>query len=189
MLEGVKQLGLRLPKAAQLLQSRIALASNDQFPDISEAGLLADLSGWLMPYLAGVTTEQDWKSFDPMPALQALIGWDNLRRLEVIAPAQFTTPLGRNIAIDYSGESPAIELRIQEVFGQTHHPMIGDQPLKVTLLSPAHRPIQVTKDIPGFWTGSYADVRKDMRAQYPRHPWPEDPTQADPTLRAKPRKT
>jgi ATP-dependent helicase HrpB len=121
--------------------------------------------------------------------LQALIGWDNLRRLETIAPAQFTTPLGRNIAIDYSGESPAIELRIQEVFGQTHHPMVGDQPLKVTLLSPAHRPIQVTKDIPGFWTGSYADVRKDMRAQYPRHPWPEDPTQADPTLRAKPRKT
>ena len=189
MLEGIKQLGLRLPKAAQLLQARIAVASNDQYPDISDAGLLADLSGWLMPYLAGVTTEQDWKSFDPMPALQALIGWDNLRRLETIAPAQFTTPLGRNIAIDYSGESPAIELRIQEVFGQTHHPMVGDQPLKVTLLSPAHRPIQVTKDIPGFWTGSYADVRKDMRAQYPRHPWPEDPTQADPTLRAKPRKT
>ena len=189
MLEGVKQLGLRLPKAAQLLQSRIALASNDQFPDISEAGLLADLSGWLMPYLAGVTTEQDWKSFDPMPALQALIGWDNLRRLEVIAPAQFTTPLGRNIEIDYSGESPAIELRIQEIFGQTRHPVVGDQPLKVTLLSPAQHPIQVTKDIPGFWTGSYADVRKDMRAQYPRHPWPEDPTQADPTLRAKPRKT
>ena len=189
MLEGVKQLGLRLPKAAQLLQSRIALASNDQFPDISEAGLLANLSGWLMPYLAGVTTEQDWKSFDPMPALQALIGWDNLRRLEVIAPAQFTTPLGRNIAIDYSGESPAIELRIQEIFGQTRHPVVGDQPLKVTLLSPAQHPIQVTKDIPGFWTGSYADVRKDMRAQYPRHPWPEDPTQADPTLRAKPRKT
>lgn len=189
MLEGIKQLGLRLPKAAQLLQARIAVASNDQYPDISDAGLLADLSGWLMPYLAGVTTEQDWKSFDPMPALQALIGWDNLRRLETIAPAQFTTPLGRNIAIDYSGESPAIELRIQEVFGQTHHPMVGDQPLKVTLLSPAHRPIQVTKDIPGFWTGSYADVRKDMRAQYPRHPWPEDPTRADPTLRAKPRKT
>ena len=189
MLEGVKQLGLRLPKAAQLLQSRIALASNDQFPDISEAGLLANLSGWLMPYLAGVTTEQDWKSFDPMPALQALIGWDNLRRLEVIAPAQFTTPLGRNIKIDYSGESPAIELRIQEIFGQTRHPVVGDQPLKVTLLSPAQHPIQVTKDIPGFWTGSYADVRKDMRAQYPRHPWPEDPTQADPTLRAKPRKT
>ncbi len=188
MLDGIKQLGLRLPKAAKLLQSRIAAAHNDKFPEISDAALLRNLSGWLAPYLVGVTTEQDWKSFDPLPALHALIGWENLHQLETIAPAQFTTPLGRKITIDYSGENPSIELRIQEMFGQTRHPMIGVQPLKVTLLSPAHRPIQVTRDIPGFWIGSYADVRKDMRAKYPRHPWPEDPTQADPTLRAKPRK-
>ena len=188
MLEGVKQLGLQLPKAVRLLQARIAVAPSSNFPDISDASLMADLQGWLVPYLNGVTTEEDWKSFDPLPALKALIGWENLQRLETFAPAQFTTPLGRQIAIDYSGESPAIELRIQEIFGQTSHPMVGEQPIKVTLLSPAHRPIQVTKDIPGFWVGSYADVRKDMRAQYPRHPWPKDPTQADPTLRAKPRK-
>jgi ATP-dependent helicase HrpB len=188
MLDGIKQLGLRLPKAAKLLQSRIAAAHNDKFPEISDAALLRNLSGWLAPYLVGVTTEQDWKSFDPLPALHALIGWENLHQLETIAPAQFTTPLGRKITIDYSGENPSIELRIQEMFGQTRHPMIGVQPLKVTLLSPAHRPIQVTRDIPGFWIGSYADVRKDMRAKYPRHPWPEDPTQADPTLRTKPRK-
>ena len=188
MLDGIKQLGLRLPKAAKLLQSRIAAAHNDKFPEISDAALLRNLSGWLAPYLVGVTTEQDWKSFDPLPALHALIGWENLHQLETIAPAQFTSPLGRKITIDYSGENPSIELRIQEMFGQTRHPMIGAQPLKVTLLSPAHRPIQVTRDIPGFWIGSYADVRKDMRAKYPRHPWPEDPTQADPTLRAKPRK-
>ena len=188
MLEGVKQLGLQLPKSARLLQARIAVAPSNNFPDISDATLMGDLPGWLAPYLNGVTTEQDWKSFDPLPALKALIGWENLQRLEILAPAQFTTPLGRQIAIDYSDESPAIELRIQEVFGQTSHPMVGEQPIKVTLLSPAHRPIQVTKDIPGFWVGSYADVRKDMRAQYPRHPWPKDPTQANPTLRAKPRK-
>ena len=188
MLEGIKQLGLRLPKAAKLLQARIAMAPSSHFPDISDDALMADLQGWLAPYLGGITTEQDWKSFDPLPALKALIGWENLQRLEAVAPEQFTTPLGRRITIDYSGKSPAIELRIQEIFGQTCHPMVGKQPIKVTLLSPAQRPIQVTQDIPGFWTGSYADVRKDMRAKYPKHPWPKDPTEADPTLRAKPRK-
>ena len=188
MVEGVQQMGLRLPKAARLLQARVAAAPPGQFPDLSDTALLEAAPEWLAPYLTGLTTEQDWKAFDPLPALEAYIGWAALRQLEKIAPAHFTTPLGRKITIDYSGDSPAIELRIQEIFGQTRHPMIGDHPLKVTLLSPAHRPIQVTTDIPGFWTGSYADVRKDMRAQYPKHPWPEDPTQADPTLRAKPRK-
>ncbi|MDC1520941.1 ATP-dependent helicase HrpB [Planktomarina temperata] len=188
MVEGVQQMGLRLPKAARLLQARVAAAPPGQFPDLSDTALLEAAPEWLAPYLTGLTTEQDWKAFDPLPALEAYIGWAALRQLEKIAPAHFTTPLGRKITIDYSGDSPAIELRIQEIFGQTRHPMIGDHPLKVTLLSPAHRPIQVTTDIPGFWTGSYADVRKDMRAQYPKHPWPEDPTQAESTLRAKPRK-
>ena len=188
MVEGVQQMGLRLPKAARLLQARVAAAPPGQFPDLSDTALLEAAPEWLAPYLTGLTTEQDWKAFDPLPALEAYIGWAALRQLEKIAPAHFTTPLGRKITIDYSGDSPAIELRIQEIFGQTRHPMIGDHPLKVTLLSPAHRPIQVTTDIPGFWTGSYGDVRKDMRAQYPKHPWPEDPTQTDPTLRAKPRK-
>ena len=188
MVEGVQQMGLRLPKAARLLQARVAAAPPGQFPDLSDTALLEAAPEWLAPYLTGLTTEQDWKAFDPLPALEAYIGWAALRQLEKIAPAHFTTPLGRKIAIDYSGDSPAIELRIQEIFGQTRHPMIGDHPLKVTLLSPAHRPIQVTTDIPGFWTGSYGDVRKDMRAQYPKHPWSEDPTQTDPTLRAKPRK-
>ena len=186
--EGVQHMGLRLPKAARLLQARVAAAPSGQFPDYSDGALLETAPEWLMPYLTGMTTEQDWKSFDPLPALEAYVGWNGLHQLEKIAPAHFVTPLGRKIAIDYTGDRPAIELRIQEMFGQTSHPMIGDHPLKVTLLSPAHRPIQVTTDIPGFWTGSYGDVRKDMRAQYPKHPWPEDPTQADPTLRAKPRK-
>ena len=188
MLEGVKLMGLRLPKAAQLLQARVAVAPTGQFPDCSDAALLEAAPEWLAPYLSGLTTEQDWKAFDPLPALESYIGWTALRQLDQIAPAHFTTPLGRKIAIDYSGDSPAIELRIQEIFGQTRYPMVGDHPMKVTLLSPAQRPIQVTTDIPGFWTGSYEDVRKDMRAQYPKHPWPEDPTQADPTLRAKSRK-
>ncbi len=90
--------------------------------------------------------------------------------------------------ITYGTEGPEISVRLQELFGVTRHPASGGVPLKITLLSPAQRPVQVTRDLPGFWAGSYADVRKDMRAQYPRHPWPEDPTQADPTLRAKRRK-
>ena len=108
-------------------------------------------------------------------------------RNRAAAPAHFETPLGRRIAIDYDGETPEITLRLQEMFGVTRHPMIGKTPLRVTLLSPGGKPVQTTTDIPGFWASSYADVRKDMRGRYPRHPWPEDPTVADPTLRAKPR--
>ena len=92
--------------------------------------------------------------------------------------------------VDYSGDQPEISCRVQEVFGTTEHPVIGPErlPIRMVLLSPASRPVQVTLDLPGFWAGSYADMRKDMRAQYPKHPWPEDPASADPTLRAKPRK-
>ena len=188
MLDGVRHSGLHLSKPAQHLQARVAAAPTNTFPDISDLGLLKSLEIWLLPYLTGVTSEQDWKNFDALPALKFYIGWSNQERLDELVPSHFTTPLGRRIPIDYKGDIPEITLRIQELFGQTTHPKISNQDLKVILLSPAHRPIQVTTDIPGFWTGSYADVRKDMRAQYPKHPWPKDPTQANPTLRAKSRK-
>lgn len=188
MLDGVRDSGLHLSKPAQHMQARIAAAPANTFPDISDLGLLQSLEIWLLPYLTGVTSERGWKDFDALPALKAYIGWSNQERLDELVPSHFITPLGRQILIDYKGDIPEITLRIQELFGQTTHPKISNQDLKVTLLSPAHRPIQVTTDIPGFWTGSYADVRKDMRAQYPKHPWPKDPTQADPTLRAKSRK-
>ncbi|MEL6959762.1 MAG: ATP-dependent helicase C-terminal domain-containing protein, partial [Pseudomonadota bacterium] len=94
----------------------------------------------------------------------------------------------RVVPIDYSGDHPEITLRLQEMFGTTRHPTVAGRPLRVTFLSPGQKPIQTTMDVPGFWASSYADVRKDMRGRYPKHPWPEDPTQADPTLRAKPRK-
>ena len=110
-----------------------------------------------------------------------------MQALDQKTPAHFTTPLGRQIPIDYSGEHPEIELRLQEMFGQTTHPTVAGQPLRVTLLSPARRPVQTTMNIPGFWDSSYEDVRKDMRGRYPKHPWPDDPRQADPTLRVKPR--
>ena len=111
-----------------------------------------------------------------------------MQELDQRAPGSFVTPLGRKVPIDYGGAVPEISVRLQELFGVTQHPVVGRAPLKITLLSPAQRPIQITRDLPGFWAGSYAEVRKDMRAQYPKHPWPEDPTQADPTLRAKRRK-
>ena len=129
----------------------------------------------------------DLKALDPSEPLLAFIGHEDRAALDRIAPPAYVTPLGRRIAIDYSGEAPEISLRLQELFGETRHPSVAGQPLRVTLLSPAGRPVQTTMDLPGFWAGSYADVRKDMRARYPRHPWPEDPTTAQATLRAKPR--
>ena len=188
MLDGIQQIGLNLPKAALLLQARAKIAVGAQLPDISNEGLMSNLSEWLTPYISKISSEEEWKKFNPLPALQTYIGWANLDLLEKVAPPQFITPLGNRVTIDYSGDNPSIKLRIQEMFGQTSHPTLGGRPIKITLLSPAQRPIQITKDIPGFWKGSYADVRKDMRAKYPKHPWPEDPTNADPTLRAKPRK-
>lgn len=187
MCEGVQQLGLRPSAAANRFRARVALVPD--LPTMDDATLLASLDDWLLPHLSGVKTTADWKTFDILPAMRAMLDWDQTQRLDRAAPPHFTTPLGRKIPIDYDGEAPAITLRLQEMFGQTIHPTVGNTPLRVTLLSPGQKPVQVTQDIVGFWATSYADVRRDMRGRYPRHPWPEDPTQADPTLRAKPRGT
>ncbi len=187
MLDGVRDLGLRLEGAAARLAARVELirAGGADMPDFSTDGLMAALDEWLLPMLSGVRNADDWKRFDLLPALRARLDWGQAQELDRLAPGSFETPLGRKVAIDYGGAVPEISVRLQELFGVTRHPVVGGEPLKITLLSPAQRPIQITRDLPGFWAGSYADVRKDMRAQYPKHPWPEDPTQADPTLRAK----
>jgi ATP-dependent helicase HrpB len=112
------------------------------------------------------------------------------RRLDTEAPERFEAPTGSNLFIDYAFEGgPRVDVRVQELFGMTRHPTVGGRPLTLALLSPARRPVQLTRDLPAFWRGSWADVRKDMRGRYPKHPWPEDPTQAPPTTRAKPRGT
>jgi ATP-dependent helicase HrpB len=190
MLDGVRDLGLTYSPAALRFLARVKLArdAGQDLPDMSPEALLASIEDWLLPYLTGVKTADGLKKLDLLPALRARLDWNQMQALDQAIPAQITTPLGRQIPIDYSGEHPEISLRLQELFGQETHPTVGKTPLRVTLLSPAQRPVQTTMDLPGFWTGSYADVRKDMRAKYPKHPWPEDPTQADPTLRAKPRK-
>ncbi|MBK0326510.1 ATP-dependent helicase HrpB [Rhodobacteraceae bacterium F11138] len=190
MLDGVRDLGLRLEGAAARLAARVELvrATGADLPNFSNPGLLDSLENWLLPMLSGVRTAGDWKKFDLLPALRAALSWEQTQLLDRLAPSHFTTPLGRRVPIDYGGEAPEIAVRLQEMFGVTRHPTSAGVPLKITLLSPARRPIQITRDLPGFWAGSYADVRKDVRAQYPKHPWPEDPTQADPTLRAKARR-
>jgi len=192
MLDGVRDLGLHMAMtgAARRFVARVVLAREAglDLPDMAEPALLDHLHHWLLPHLSGVRSAESWKRFDLLPALRGMLDWGQMQALDRVVPGKFTTPLGREIPIDYSGDHPEIALRLQEMFGQKTHPIVGNTPLRVTLLSPAQRPVQTTLDLPGFWAGSYADVRKDMRAAYPKHPWPEDPTEADPTLRAKRRK-
>ncbi|MCK0167926.1 ATP-dependent helicase HrpB [Jannaschia sp. S6380] len=186
-LDGLRALGLgRLnwTRRARLLRARIAATG---LSDVSDAALEADLERWLLPFLDGARDADALGRLDPFDALQARIGWDAARRLDELAPAHYRTPLGRNVPIDYDPEIPTVSLRLQEVLGETRHPTVGGAPLRMELLSPAQRPVAITQDLPGFWAGAYADVRRDMRGQYPKHPWPEDPTQAAPTTRAKPR--
>lgn len=191
MLDGIRTLPLPLSDAARRFIARVTLVRGTgvDLPDMAEPALLATLEDWLLPFLKNTRSAADWKTFDLMPALRARLTWDQTQALDRAAPAHFTTPLGRDIPIDYGGEHPEITLRLQEMFGQTRHPTVAGRPLRVTLLSPGHKPVQTTLDIPGFWDNSYADVRRDMRGRYPRHPWPENPREADPTLRAKPRGT
>ncbi|MEM9343704.1 MAG: ATP-dependent helicase HrpB [Pseudomonadota bacterium] len=187
MLEGVRALGLRPSAAAERFRARVALArvGGEDLPDMGDAALLAALEAWLLPHLGGVRSAEDWATFDLLPALKGMLTWDQTQALDRAVPGAFETPLGRRVPLDYGDGVPGISVRLQEMFGVTQHPTVAGQAVKVTLLSPAGRPVQVTTDLPGFWATSYADVRKDMRGRYPKHPWPEDPTVADPTLRAK----
>src|SRR5690606_981587 len=159
----------------------------EAWPDWSDDVLQAEAPTWLGPALDGASS---LKQVDVSQALLNTLDYDQRRRLAAEAPAKFETPAGSSLSIDYESESgPALDVRLQEMFGQDKHPSIasGRVPLSLRLLSPAHRPVQTTKDLPGFWRGSYAAVRSDMRGRYPKHPWPDDPLSAPPTRRAKPR--
>ncbi|MBK0400825.1 ATP-dependent helicase HrpB [Limibaculum sp. M0105] len=160
-----------------------------RLPDWSDHGLLAGLDDWLTPHLAGMRRVEDAARIDVAAVLRAALGWELAAEVDRAAPTHFETPLGGRARIDYGREIPTVSIRVQELFGVTRHPCVGEPPvaLSLELLSPAHRPVQVTRDLPGFWASSYADVRKDMRARYPKHPWPENPAEAAPTRRAKPR--
>ncbi len=179
-------------EAARSLRLRVGfLRDRDpDWPDLSDAALLGALDDWLAPILPGVRALSALKPDALDAALRALIPWDLQRRLEAQAPARWTAPTGNSFAIDYAADAgPRVDVRVQEVFGLTSHPMAAGVPLTFSLLSPGHKPIQTTKDLPGFWKGSWKDVRADMRGRYPKHVWPEDPSVAEPTARAKPRGT
>ena len=180
--------------AAQTLRERIAFLrkANPEWPDLSDAAMVARLDDWLTPLLSGVRSLAALKPDALDAALRALVPWDLQRRLDAEAPARWTAPTGNSFTVDYAANGgPRVDVRVQEVYGLAEHPTIagGRVALTLALLSPAHRPIQTTQDLPGFWKGSWKDVRTDMRGRYPKHLWPENPASAAPTARAKPRGT
>ena len=174
------------------LRAAEGAASDNPWPDLSDDALAAQRETWLVPALTDKTSLKAFSAGDLSDALQSLLPWALRARLDREAPTHFEAPTGTQLAIDYEAEQgPTIAVRLQELFGLTSHPSIarGAIPLVLELLSPAHRPVQVTRDLPGFWRGSYAGVRSDLRGRYPRHPWPEDPASAMPTRRVKPKGT
>jgi ATP-dependent helicase HrpB len=134
----------------------------------------------LAPYLPGATGRDDLRGLDVTMVLRSQLPWPQGADLEELAPPMLELPTGRSVPIDYDGEVPTAAVRVQDLFGVTDHPTAGGQPVRLELLSPADRPIQVTTDLPGFWSGSWSEVRKDMAGRYPKHQWPEDPASAEP---------
>jgi ATP-dependent helicase HrpB len=196
--DGLIAVGLdRLPwsKAAKQWRDRVMFlrkAEGGSWPDLSDEGLIARRDDWLVPALYDKIALKDISTGDLSDALMALLPWEMRARLDREAPTHFEAPTGSVLAIDYEAEQgPTIAVRLQELFGLNTHPSVaaGKVPLVLELLSPAQRPVQVTRDLPGFWRGSYSAVRSDLRGRYPRHPWPEDPANALPTRRVKPRGT
>ena len=192
--EGIAHVGLdRLPwsKALQQFRNRVMFlrrAEGDEWPDLSDAWLASRTADWLEPLLADKTALAQLSADDLTEGITNLLSWALRRRLDAEAPTHFTAPSGSHVAIDYEAEEgPKLSIRVQELFGLAHHPVIagGRVPLLIELLSPAHRPVQVTRDLPGFWRGSYRQVKAEMKGRYPRHPWPDDPTTAPATRHAK----
>ena len=182
--------------AARSLQARIAFAGRapdaaqapGEWPDLSDAGLVRSLDDWLVPLLDKATGRADLEAIDMTRVLRTLLG-HRIAELDRLAPPTVSFAGGRQAPVDYSGDHPSAEVRVQDTFGTTTHPTVGGIPVVLSLLSPAGRPIQVTSDLPGFWKGSWADVRKDMAGRYPKHSWPADPASAPPPAARPPRPT
>ncbi len=197
MTEGVRAMGLDcLPWTDELnrLRARIAFLRasrpDDGWPDLSDTALTDGLETWLTPFLGGITRRAHLTRLDLSQALRSLLDWNQTRRLDELAPTHVAVPSGSRVPIDYSGEVPVLAVRLQEMFGCAETPRIADGqvPLLMHLLSPARRPVQVTRDLASFWANAYHAVKADLKGQYPKHWWPDDPMQAEPTARAKPRR-
>ena len=195
--EGVRQVGMdALPfsKAAEQLRQRVGFLHRtigEPWPDLSDAALLDSLDSWFTPFQTNARGIDELSPGALFDGLASLIPHGLQRELDRLAPTHFTAPTGQNHPIRYDGAEPVLSIRVQELYGLKTHPSIGGGklPLVLELTSPAHRPIQTTRNLPGFWAGSWKDVRADMRGRYPKHPWPEDPANAAATTRAKPRGT
>ncbi len=195
--EGIRELGLQvLPfsKDGAQLRDRIGFlhrSIGEPWPDVGDAALLLRLDEWFVPFQDNASGLDTISAAGLSEGLRSLVPHDLLRDLGRLAPTHFDAPTGQRHPIHYDGEEPVLTIRVQELFGLKAHPSIagGTLPLLLELTSPAHRPIQTTRDLPGFWAGSWKDVRAEMRGRYPKHPWPEKPADAMPTHRAKPRGT
>jgi ATP-dependent helicase HrpB len=193
LLDGVREHGLHLlpwDERTDQLRKRAAFAQpfDPAIASLGDSALLERLDEWLAPLVAGKRRLGDIPASSITSALEQLLGYEVARRMDRLAPAEFTSPAGSRHLIDYSAEAgPTVEVRAQALFGLSSHPTVanGAVPLILAITSPAGRPIQTTKDLPGFWAGSWRDVAKDMRGRYPKHPWPDDPASAPPTLRTK----
>jgi ATP-dependent helicase HrpB len=193
LLDGVREHGLGLlawDERGRQLRHRAAFAHrfDPSLPALDNAELVGRLDEWLAPLLDGKRRLSDVPAPALVAALEQLLGYDAVRLLDRIAPSEFTSPAGSRHTIDYSAEAgPTVEVRAQALFGLARHPTVasGAVPLVLAITSPAGRPIQTTTDLPGFWSGSWRDVAKDMRGRYPKHPWPDDPASAAPTLKSK----
>lgn len=195
LVQGVISEGLDIlpwTRAARQLQQRLLFLHRrgPGWPDVTDAALLAGLDGWLAPHLYGLKRREDLQRLDLAGILAGMLSREQRRELETLAPTHMAVPSGSRIPIDYSDPAaPALAVRLQELFGLAETPRIarGQVPLTLHLLSPAHRPVQVTQDLASFWRSAYFEVRKDLRGRYPKHPWPDDPLTAAPAKRARPR--
>ena len=186
IINAIVDIGFHFSAAEEQFIARVKLGGAG-FPNMEKNHLKETAKEWLKPFIKNIKTADEWKKFDCLPALQNLLSWQQLTKLDEVVPKYFVSPLGRKLPIDYTGEHPSIELRLQELFGQKSHPLVKNKPLLVTLLSPAGRPLQKTMDLPNFWKTSYLDIRKEMRGRYPKHSWPERPEYEKPTTKVKPK--
>ena len=198
MLDGVRSMGLDcLPWTHELQQWRarvMLVRDNDpggrmDWPDVSDAALLASLESWLAPWLGRTTRREQLAKLDLRGALRAMLDWNAQRRLDELAPTHLVVPSGSRVALDYSSGTPALAVRLQEVFGLMESPRVagGRVPVTLELLSPARRPVQVTRDLASFWARGYHEVKKELKGRYPRHYWPDNPLEAVATRRVRPR--
>jgi ATP-dependent helicase HrpB len=197
LVEGLARQGVEsLPwsDGARQLRERLGFLHrlDPTWPDVADAALLASLPEWLGPHLHGIRRRDDLARVDLAGALLGLLDWKQRARLDELAPTHVEVPSGSRIAVDYSdAAAPVLAVRLQEVFGWTETPRVGNGavPLTLHLLSPARRPVQVTRDLAGFWRSTYFEVKKDLKGRYPKHYWPDDPLQATPTRRVRPRRS